>query len=172
MDTTAQFTLADVAYVEANFTCLQTRPPDGPGPAYVLDDGREFYPHDYAELPINEGEFKRRLAAACAAEGMPALDAHETWLTYMEGTYGVCLHSATPENIGRKNALLQRIERLAAEPGERRAAWSRELKEAVDALDALERPFSPHYDRVRFGRPPTRDSHIAGVRARFPEIAE
>ncbi|HLI95092.1 MAG TPA: hypothetical protein VKT72_03275 [Candidatus Baltobacteraceae bacterium] len=87
MDTTAQFTPADVAYVEANFTCL------------------EFYPHDYAELPVNEGECKRRLAAACAAEGMPALDAHETWLTYMEGTDSVCLHSATPENIGRKNAL-------------------------------------------------------------------
>jgi hypothetical protein len=40
----------------------------------------------------------------------------------------------------------------------------------VDELDSLERPFSPVYDRVRFGRPPTRDTHICDVRKTFPQI--
>jgi hypothetical protein len=170
MESTVAFSAADLAYIEANFMQLQSGPASGPQASYVLPDGRQFYPLNYIELQTNEAEFKSRLARACASEGIARIDADETWQAYMTGIYGVCLHAATPENIARKNALLQRIEDLAAAPDEQNHAWVRSLKEAVDALDRLERPFSPHYDRVRFGRPPTRDSHIAQVRERFPQI--
>lgn len=170
METAEQFSRADVAYVEAHFVCLESRPANGPAPSYVLDDGRAFYPPDYFEMETGEKHFKSRLAIACELEGIAPLDADETWTAYMGGIYGVCLNSATPENIARKSALLARIEALIAAPKEDEQAWITALKDAVDALDAIERPFSPHYDRARFGRPPTRDSHITAVRQRFPRI--
>lgn len=172
MDTIAQFMPADVEYIEANFRRLVSRPANKPAPSYALDDGRQFYPSNYFELATDEFDFKSRLAAACAREGVAPLDPDETWRTYMDGIYGVCLKRATPENIARKNALLQRIETLTAAPDEANPTWIAALKHAVDALDELERPFSPHYDRARFGRPPTRDSHITGVRHKYPKIAE
>lgn len=172
METTARFTATDVNYIEANFICLPSHPANLPAPSYVLDDGREFYPPEYFELERSESRFKSRLAAACAKEGIAPLDPGETWAAYMDGVYGVCLRSATPENIVRKNALLQRIEALTGVPDETNAVWIAALKHAVDALDELERPFSPHYDRARFGRPPTRDSHITALRHNYPQIAE
>ena len=45
--------------------------------------------------------------------------------------------------------------------------WRAQLKEAVDDLDELERPFTD-YDRQRWGGV-SRDSHITSVRARFLE---
>lgn len=170
MEMALHFTAADVEYVEAHFICLESRPANRPAPSYVLDDGSEFYPPDYFELEADEMRFKGRLAAACARQGITGLDPQETWATYMDGTYGVCLKSPTPENIARKNALLQRIETLIGAPDEENAAWLVALKHAVDALDSLERPFSPHYDRARFGKPPTRDSHITAVRHKYPQI--
>lgn len=170
MEIAAQFSPADLDYVEAHFVHLESRPPNRPAPSYVLDDGRAFYPADYFEMETDERHFKSRLAMACERECIAHLDADETWTTYMGGIYGVCLKSATPENIARKNAMLARIETLVAAPNEDDRAWITALKDAVDALDALERPFSPHYDRARFGRPPTRDSHITAVRHRFPQI--
>lgn len=169
---TAIFTEDDVAYIEEHFISLESQAPGRPAASYALDDGREFYPKDYFELEADETAFKERLALEARAQGIAPLDAGEEWEAYIAGIYGICLRSATPENIARKAALLQHIEALTGAPDEEDPAWIRALKDAVDALDALERPFSPHYDRRRFGRPPTRDSHIAAVRARFPQIAQ
>jgi Family of unknown function (DUF6058) len=169
METTLEFTPDDIAYIEENFVCPQARPA-GPGPAYVLDDGSAFYPADYASQETDEARFKARLHAEAIVQQIAPLDAGETWQTYLEGIYGICLRSATPENIARKAALIQRIESLVSDPCQDDPQWVLALKRAVDALDALERPFSPHYDRKRFGRPPTRDSHIRDVRRRFPQI--
>lgn len=171
MDTTLEFTLDDIAYVERNFICLQERPAHGPAASYVLGDGREFFPPDYFEQETDEARFKARLSAEMRAQNAQTLDPDQAWRAYLKGIYGVCLHNATPENIVRKNALLERIDALAAAPQQHDAAWVHALKSAVDSLDALERPFSPHYDRARFGRPPTRDSHIRDVRRRFPQIS-
>lgn len=170
METALEFSADDVAYVEENFICLETRPPHGPAPSYVLEDGSEFYPPDYFEQEMDEARFKERLRSEMRAQSV-SLDADETWQTYLEGIYGVCLRSATPENIVRKAAALTRIEQLTEKPDRGDGQWVRALKGAVDALDALERPFSPHYDRARFGRPPTRDTHIRDVRRRYPEIS-
>ena len=169
MEAAVQFTPDDLAYIEENFVCLEVRPEFAPQASYVLDDGTEFYPHDYFSQEMDEARFKARLHAEMHAQDI-TLDADETWEEYLTGIYGVCLRSATPENIVRKAALLQRIDALTAAPAPQDATWVANLKGAVDALDALERPFSPHYDRVRFSRPPTRDTYIRDVRRRFPQI--
>lgn len=161
----------DVAYIEEHFICLTARPEGGPAASYVLEDGRAFYPRDYADQETDETRFKSRLVSAAAREQVDDLDVCEIWQTYMDGIYGVCLRRATPENIVRKAALLARIETLTAVTDEGNPDWALALKHAVDELDALERPFSPHHDRKRFGRPPTRDTHIRDVRRRFPQIA-
>lgn len=164
---TLAFTPEDIAYIEEHFICLESRPPHAPASSYVLADGTEFYPRNYFEQEFDETRFKARLCAEMRVQGITSLDVDETWLAYMEGVYGVCLRSATPENIVRKNALLERIESLTSAPRQEDPSWLADIKNAVDALDALELPFSPHYDRVRFGRAPTRDSHIRDVRRRF-----
>ncbi|HKU66340.1 MAG TPA: DUF6058 family natural product biosynthesis protein [Candidatus Baltobacteraceae bacterium] len=167
MESTLEYTCDDIAYVEEHFMCLHARPAQGPAPSYVLPDGSAFYPADYFDLETDEARFKARLCAEMQAQELTSLDPDEVWQTYMQGVYGVCLHSATPENIARKNALLERIETLTSAPREDDPVWLQAVRQAVDALDALERPFSPHYDRARFGKPPTRDSHIRDVRRRF-----
>lgn len=170
MDTKRTFTEDDIAYIERYFVTLESRPPHGPAPAYVLEDGRAFYSRDYLNQEMDEGRFKARVLGAATELGMAPPDADEVWHTYMTGIYGVCLWKATPENIVKKEALLGEIEVLLAAPREEDAAWCARLKNAVDQLDALERPFSPHFDREFFGRPPTRDSHIRDVRVKYPQI--
>lgn len=169
MEAAVEFTPDDLAYIEENFVCLEVRPEFAPQASYVLDDGAEFYPHDYFSQEMDEARFKARLHAEMHAQNI-TLDPGETWEEYLTGIYGVCLQSVTPENIVRKAALLARIGALTAAPDPQNATWIADLKRAVDALDALERPFSPHYDRVRFGRPPTRDTYIRDVRRRYPQI--
>ena len=50
--------------------------------------------------------------------------------------------------------------------------WRRRLRDEVEELDALERQFTPDYDRdeARFGRKPTRDLLINAARERYPEV--
>ena len=166
--------LQDVTYVITNFLRLAgAQQRDGrPGPAYIVD-GEWYVPPDYFEQcdPI---VFRQRFIAEAAALGLEEVEAlaDEAWESFLSGIYGVCLNTVTPENIARKQVLLQRIETLTEAPRREDPQWVTQLREAVDALDALERPFSPVYDRVRFGCPPTRDSHIRDVRARFPEITK
>jgi hypothetical protein len=159
----------DVAYIQANFitledACAGAFRPLGetlrrialgalPRPSYVVDDV-PYVPRDYFDTEISEALFVERYLRESAqlGFGQTRADAIEAWGGYLSGLYGVCLHSATPENIARKGALLTRIATLLR---------------AVDELDGLERTFSPVYDRERFGRPPTRDTFIAEPRARF-----
>lgn len=117
-----------------------------PAPPYA---GLELVPRDYFELP--------------SVEAYPE-DEREAFL---DGTYFVCLVHATPGNVVRKGELVDAIRRLLVDPRPGEVEWKRRLRTAVDELDALERPFSPHYDRERFGRPPTRDELIAAPRAQY-----
>jgi len=64
---------------------------------------------------------------------------------------------------------MARIERLVDAPSESDAQWRDELREAVDALDLLERPFAAH-DRA--DGPVSRDRLITAVRLRFPGVWE
>ena len=186
METAATVTHpVDIAYVCANFLTLEelcrgcgipeetVRRELAGGTraraAYRFGDGREFFPRNYFAVCFERDEFFARMRHAAKRDTVEfsQTDLDGAWQTYLAGIYFVCLNEATPENIVRKNALLQRIERLVSDPHEADSSWFRTLRESVDALDSLERPFSPYFDRVIFGRPPTRDSHIRDVRVRF-----
>jgi hypothetical protein len=112
-----------------------------PAPAYVLDDGTAMVARD-----------------------------HLAWAGYLSGAYAMCLRSATPEAIARKEGWSRNSRRCWAirAPGD--ATWRAALRSAVDALDALERPFAP-LDEHRFGARPTRHRLIDDPRARWPWLA-
>ena len=131
-----------------------------PAPAYVLPDGTPMVPADYFDLPVGDA-FVRRYRGDELEDDLAA---------FMDGTYLVCLRRATPENIVRKGELVEELRGLLADPRPRQPAWRSRLRQAADELDDLERPFSPHYDRERFGRPPTRDELIEAPRRLYPEI--
>lgn len=122
--------------------------------------GLEYLPAGYFELPDAE-EFRRTFRG-------PDLEGELS--AYLDGTYFVCLREATVDNILRKEALVTQVRALLAEPRPAVAGWCSQLRAAVDELDLLERPFSPDFDRRRFGRPPTRDELIDGARRRFPQV--
>jgi hypothetical protein len=48
--------------------------------------------------------------------------------------------------------------------------WRARLRRDVDELDALERQFSPDYDRQRFERPPSRDLLIKTAHERYRDL--
>ena len=183
---------ADVEYIRAGFVeldelCRRTsRDPTAvradieagllPRASYVLDDGTAMVPSDYFALADEAGgvdrlhaAFVRRLERAAAADPDPPSDAEEEWRAYLSGEYGVCLKHVTPENIVRKGALVARIEQLLAGPDPDGAEWPRNLREAVDELDALERQFAA-FDRIRFGAPSSRERLITATRQAYPAL--
>jgi hypothetical protein len=173
---------ADVAYVRANYLTLddvcagRAETPDDvrrliaknklPKPSYVLPNGAEMVPADYFALAdAGREEFARRFLDA---GGEPtAVD--QEWQYYLSGDYGVCLKEQTPENIARKEQLVKLIDGLLAAPRPADSDWREQLRSSVNELDAIERPFAPHYDRARWG-PSSRDRCIAGARERFPDV--
>jgi hypothetical protein len=177
-------TAADVAYVRANFVPLAElaagRDEDVadliargllPRPTYVLPDGTEMVPPDYFALADEAGGAERlpaEFARRCEALG---LDVAQEWEAYLTGVYGVCLRQVTPEAIARKDELVSSITALLERPTPDDPGWRDRLRADVDALDELEREFSPDYDRSpRFPLPPTRDRLIGAARERFADI--
>lgn len=138
---------------------------------YVLHDGTELVAPDYFELAHLAGSFEALpvwFAGAyeqASARYPEAGTAEEQWEEYLSGLYAVCLRAVTPASIVAKAELMDTIERLTADPAPADAGWRRELTAAVDALDALEKPFAP-FDRVRFGTT-SRDRCVTAVRERF-----
>lgn len=140
-----------------------------PRPAYVLDDGTEMVAPDHLKLADEAGAdleaaFRARFAAAGGS------DADGAWEGYLSGAYAICLRSATPEAIARKERLVDAIEAMLADPRPRDADWRDALRAAVDGLDEIERPFAP-LDDHRFGQRPTRRRLIDDPRARWPWLA-
>jgi hypothetical protein len=183
------FSEADLDYIRANYRslgqlCLERgegaegvrmliRDGQLPAPSYVLPDGSDMVPEDYFLLVDEAGgpgrlrqEFERRYAAA----GGGASELEDDWDGYLGGVYGVCLRRVSPETIVRKSGLVSSIERLLANAAPEEPAWQSRLRNEVRELDALERDFSPDYDRNRFKRPPLRDLLIAAAHERYPEL--
>ena len=144
-----------------------------PAPSYVLPDGTGMVPADYFAL-VDEaggverlrGEFERRYREA----GGPPGELDADWDGYIDGIYAVCLRSVSPESIVRKEQLVLSVGLLLEQPQPDDAPWQERLAREVEELDALEREFSPDYDRRRFGRPPTRDALIVAARERYPNL--
>jgi hypothetical protein len=167
----------DIAYVRAQFIPMRRSAvplAEGdvlPRPSYVLPDGTPMVPADHGALLEDAGGDPKRVPAVfrerfVAAGGDPeeAEGEHEAWLS---GEYGVCLCDVSPESIVAKGALMTAVEALVARPREDDARWRAALRGAVDALDAIERPFAA-IDRERFGGPVSRDRLVTAVRKRFP----
>ena len=143
-----------------------------PRPTYVLDDGTELFPPDYFGLPDAAGgveglraAFEQRHRVATSALGLVGMDPEADWRGYLSGEFGACLHEVTPEVMVEKAALIAQIDTLTAVPAVDDARWRDELREAVDELDEIERPFT-EYDRQRWGVT-SRDTHITAVRAKY-----
>jgi hypothetical protein len=188
MNATA-LTEADIAYIRDNFRALAdlcrergddlelvqalVRERRVPAPSYLLPDGTEMVPADYFALIDRAGgpdqlraDFERRHRAAGGAN-----DALEgDWDGYLDGVYGICLRSVSPESIVRKSQLVESITALLEDSAPNETAWTLQLQRQVNELDALEREFSPDYDRHRFERPPSRDLLIAKAHQRFPDL--
>ena len=189
---TSPLTEADLEYVEANFCTVgalcagreettaevEALIEQGrlPRPAYVLPEGTGMFPADYFALIDDAGgveALERHFAdrhRRASVEGQ-ASSLEEDWQGYLDGTYGVCLRSATPEAIVRKSTLVSSLCVLLVLARPAAPDWQQALREQVEELDALEREFAPDYDRGgRFGRLPTRDLLVEGARQRFPEV--
>jgi Family of unknown function (DUF6058) len=169
----------DIAYVTASFMPMDEsiRPlvERGllPRATYVLPDGTPMVPADHARLIEDAGGDPAAVAAHfserfLAAGGDPAdaADEYEAWLS---GEYGACLRTTSPEAIVAKSSLMDAVGALLARPAPGDASWCAGLRCAVDALDALERPFAD-YDRERFGGPTSRDRLITATRERYPNV--
>jgi hypothetical protein len=144
-----------------------------PRATYVLPDGTPMVPGDHAALLEDAGGDPEAVAARfrerfIAAGGDPAAvdEEHAAWLS---GEYGACLHTTSPEAIVVKEALMTAITALLADPQTRKDHWRAALRGAVDALDAIERPFA-RYDRARFGGPTSRDRLITRTHERFSDL--
>jgi hypothetical protein len=190
----SKLTAADVEYIKANYLTLdelcagRAEVPAAvrgliaarrlPRPSYVLDDGSEMFPADYFRLVDDAGgidalpeHFAARHEEAARAQLVPVDEREGDWEAYLDGTYGICLREVTPENIVRKTALVTSLCQLLMLPKPRDPEWRRELREQVDDLDALEREFSPDYDRADDqDRPPTRDLLIKAAREQYPDV--
>lgn len=144
-----------------------------PAPSYVLPDGTGMVPDDYFALVDEAGgperlraEFERRHREA----GGPPGELEADWEGYIDGIYAVCLRSVSPERIVRKEQLVVSVGLLLEHPQPEDVRWQDRLAREVEELDALEREFSPDYDRQRFGRAPTRDRLIVTARERYAEV--
>src|SRR5579863_3104292 len=122
----------DVAYVQTNFMPLDpaARRLGYPGPAYVLEDGTWYVPHDYFEQEVDPERFRERYLREAQALDLPdtPAEAQEAWDAFLTGIYSVCLREATPENIARKAAFIRDIEALSANPQPDQAHWTQALR--------------------------------------------
>lgn len=144
-----------------------------PRATYVLPDGTPMVPSDHAALLDDAGGDPQAVAARfreryLTAGGDPA-DADEEHEAWLSGEYGACLHTTSPEAIVAKGSLMTAISALLAAPAPTCSSWRAALRGAVDALDALERPFAT-WDRERFGGPSSRDRLITQTHERFPDL--
>jgi len=150
-----------------------------PRPAYRID-GADWVPEDFLDRGLVDtfdpdrvrdrflADYQRAYQSRygrCAA----AAEAVQAWSDYLSGAYGVCLRHVTPEAIVAKGYLIETIQGLVATPQPDQDEWRAALTEAVDALDALERPFATG-DRERFGGLVSRDLYVTAVRTLFPGL--
>jgi Family of unknown function (DUF6058) len=165
-----------------------------PKPTYIFDDGTEWYPPGYVSLmkyalranTTFAAAFKMRTREALKklknhnpehfevaiaeersrSDGSLEAIAEEMWNDYYTGEYGACLKNPVCGTIIRKALLVNDISKLISSPRLADAVWRQQLKERVNALDRLELPFA-EYDRLRFGRPLTRDKLITEVKLKY-----
>jgi len=149
-----------------------------PRPAYLLPDGTPHFPADLLDLARSAGSvdalpehFAQRTELAARLLGFGANTREADWEDYLSGEYGICLRQVIPETLILKETLVERIDRALAAPRPDDSRWRRTLAFDVDGLDALIRPFA-RVDRVRFGRPTSRERLVEAPRRRWEWLRE
>ncbi|MGC2289799.1 MAG: DUF6058 family natural product biosynthesis protein [Thermoplasmata archaeon] len=167
-----------------------------PKPTYVTAEGEQWYSRAYAPLVLramyvktdlktlfredysraleqlrytNPADYRAELAKSGTARARPEAVIELEWQGFLSGEYGACLRVAWVPCILRKGKLMRTIDELVAHPNPEAPGWKRRLRQSVDSLDRLEMPFTA-WDRVRFGKPVSRDTHIQSIRLRFPHV--
>ena len=145
-----------------------------PRPAYLLPDGTAMFPPDLLDLLRAAGDidalpdhFARRTELAARMLGIAPDTREADWEDYLSGEYGVCLRQVTPDTLVLKEMLVEHLDRALAAPRPDDLRWRHALAFEIDGLDALVRPFA-RVDRVRFGRPTSRERLIEAPRRRWP----
>jgi hypothetical protein len=134
-------------------------------PGYLRSDGAEMVPADLFAIADEAGGVDR-LETWFIAHWADSAVGKQEWGSYLSGQY-VCLRSASPTTIQRKDYLTTVLSAAPTEPDAGSVPWSRRLHALIDELDALEPAFTA-YDRLRFNSPTSRDTCIDAMRARFP----
>src|SRR5678815_28150 len=149
-----------------------------PRPAYLLPDGTAMFPADLLALMRSAGclealpeHFLERTELAARMVGVPGNTQEADWEDYLSGEYGICLRQVTPETLVLKEALVERIGRALEEPRPEDPGWRPALAFQIEGLDALIRNFA-RVDRVRFGRPTSRERLIDAPRRRWAWLGE
>jgi hypothetical protein len=136
-----------------------------PLPSYIRSDGVQMVARDLLAL-VEAAGGADRVREWFARQWDSPEQAVIEWDDYLNGKY-VCLRSVTPQNMKRKNELVEAITSDLAAPAPASHEWLERLHRNVDELEEIEPPFAP-YDRLRFGGPVSRDTLIDDVRRRFP----
>ena len=191
--TDATFTQSDLRLIDADFKTLSElcagreieateidRLIDAgvmPQPAYTLLDGRRMFPTDYFDLCEEAGgperlrdHFIEQFESAARTAGLDFNDEwnpESEWTDYIDGTYWICLRDARPEVMIDKEQQIRAISQLVQSPQPQSAQWREKLRAAVNALDAIERPFTD-FDRARWTYT-SRERYITSVKQRYPE---
>jgi Family of unknown function (DUF6058) len=145
-----------------------------PLPSYALEDGTPMFPRDFFALldsagsidALTEHFLARYEAIARSHSAFEPQKGFQEWDGYLSGEYGVCLRQVTPETIFLKERLVTLLEEQLKDARPDEKDWRARLSERIRALDALERPFTA-CDRLRFGRPSSRERLIDGPRKQY-----
>lgn len=136
-----------------------------PLPGYLRSDGAEMTPPNYFQLADAAGGIPK-LAEWFMAHWSDREYAAAEWHAYLDGHY-VCLRSATPPMMRRKDELVAEIRDALADPAGDSPEWLERLHALVDELDGVLADFTG-YDRLRFGGPVSRDIYVDEARAKYP----
>ena len=149
-----------------------------PRPAYLLPDGTPMFPADLLGLVHSAGgierlpgHFAQRIELAARLVGFGPSTRETDLEDYLSGEYGICLRQVTAESLVLKEMLVERIGQALEDPRPEEPGWRRGLVLDVGGLDALVRPFA-RVDRVRFGRPTSRERLIEEPRRLWSWLRE
>lgn len=167
-----------------------------PQPTYVTQGGESWYARSYSPLVrraislktdlktlfwreyqraleklryTSPADYRAELAKSWVGQSPEEAVTELEWRAFLAGDYGACLRVAWVPSILRKGKLMRTIEELVANPHGNAPGWKRRLRQNVESLDRLEMPFAA-CDRVRWGKPVSRDTHVGAIRQRFPQV--
>jgi hypothetical protein len=153
-----ELTGQDVAYVTSAFRCQSDAERERAAarlalnPAYFLADATPLVsaaPDDDLAVADNANDLLGRFTRRWLDAGGRPEDVEAEFASWLDGRYGVCLRSPTPELILAKEGVAQAIQALAARPMPHEDSWRETLRGSI----------------ARRARPSVRQRRAGAVRA-------